>query len=161
MSIKLGPALKIYNSILMFKHAKDRSQSHAQDRSHSHKEDTSQSHTQDRTQSHTQDRSQSHTEDTNTDKSWPKRSRDLTDDLWTPIFHPIITQILKCGSCDLMTHLSSISGSGYWIKTSPSVQRILGCQVVKNTRSVMTGGLETKWLLTADWLLKKNSRKKF
>ncbi|XP_042336899.1 lethal(3)malignant brain tumor-like protein 1, partial [Plectropomus leopardus] len=29
MSIKLGPALKIYNSILMFKHAEDRSQSHA------------------------------------------------------------------------------------------------------------------------------------
>lgn len=31
MSIKLGPALKIYNSILMFKHAKSRSQSPAQD----------------------------------------------------------------------------------------------------------------------------------
>ncbi|XP_047423816.1 lethal(3)malignant brain tumor-like protein 3 [Mugil cephalus] len=37
MSIKLGPALKIYNSILMFKHAEDKSQSHAT-------EDTSQSH---------------------------------------------------------------------------------------------------------------------
>lgn len=35
MSIKLGPALKIYNSILMFKHAKGRSQSPAQDRSQS------------------------------------------------------------------------------------------------------------------------------
>uniref|UniRef100_A0A3Q1IJI2 SAM domain-containing protein n=1 Tax=Anabas testudineus TaxID=64144 RepID=A0A3Q1IJI2_ANATE len=33
MSIKLGPALKIYNSILMFKHAKDWSQPHAEDRS--------------------------------------------------------------------------------------------------------------------------------
>uniref|UniRef100_A0A8C2X570 SAM domain-containing protein n=1 Tax=Cyclopterus lumpus TaxID=8103 RepID=A0A8C2X570_CYCLU len=32
MSIKLGPALKIYNSILMFKHAENRSQSDAEDR---------------------------------------------------------------------------------------------------------------------------------
>uniref|UniRef100_A0A8C4DQG4 L3MBTL histone methyl-lysine binding protein 4 n=1 Tax=Dicentrarchus labrax TaxID=13489 RepID=A0A8C4DQG4_DICLA len=31
MSIKLGPALKIYNSILMFKHAEDRSKLHAED----------------------------------------------------------------------------------------------------------------------------------
>ncbi|CAB1439679.1 unnamed protein product [Pleuronectes platessa] len=42
MSIKLGPALKIYNSILMFKHIT--SQSHAEDTSQSHAEDTSQSH---------------------------------------------------------------------------------------------------------------------
>ncbi|CAI5674032.1 lethal(3)malignant brain tumor-like protein 4 isoform X1 [Oreochromis niloticus] len=40
MSIKLGPALKIYNSILMFKHAEDRSRSHAKDRSQSHVEHT-------------------------------------------------------------------------------------------------------------------------
>lgn len=41
MSIKLGPALKIYNSILMFKHA--RSQSPAQDSSQVHDQDQSQS----------------------------------------------------------------------------------------------------------------------
>lgn len=35
MSIKLGPALKIYNSILMFKHAKDRGPVHDRDRSQS------------------------------------------------------------------------------------------------------------------------------
>ncbi|KAM9839530.1 lethal(3)malignant brain tumor-like protein 4 isoform 2-T3 [Aulostomus maculatus] len=44
MSIKLGPALKIYNSILMFKHAEGRSQSHSEDGSKSHTEDGSQSH---------------------------------------------------------------------------------------------------------------------
>ncbi|KAL1248182.1 hypothetical protein QQF64_021500, partial [Cirrhinus molitorella] len=31
MSVKLGPALKIYNSILMFKHAEDKSQPAAGD----------------------------------------------------------------------------------------------------------------------------------
>ncbi|XP_013855137.1 lethal(3)malignant brain tumor-like protein 4 [Austrofundulus limnaeus] len=41
MSIKLGPALKIYNSILMFKHAKDKSQSHAENNSQSHIQDSS------------------------------------------------------------------------------------------------------------------------
>ncbi|GLD69135.1 lethal(3)malignant brain tumor-like protein 4 [Lates japonicus] len=51
MSIKLGPALKIYNSILMFKHAEDSSQSHAENRSQSHAENRSQSHTEDRNQS--------------------------------------------------------------------------------------------------------------
>ncbi|XP_029943130.1 lethal(3)malignant brain tumor-like protein 4 isoform X2 [Salarias fasciatus] len=39
MSIKLGPALKIYNSILMFKHSEDRSQSHGKVGSQSHGED--------------------------------------------------------------------------------------------------------------------------
>ncbi|XP_065804837.1 lethal(3)malignant brain tumor-like protein 4 isoform X3 [Labrus bergylta] len=63
MSIKLGPALKIYNSILMFKHAEDRNQSHTEDRSQSHTEDRNQSHTEDRNQSHNEDRNQSHTED--------------------------------------------------------------------------------------------------
>eukprot|EP00064_Thunnus_orientalis_P025243 superscaffoldBa00012253_g25587 len=71
MSIKLGPALKIYNSILMFKHTEDRSlshtadgsQSHVQDRSQSHAGDGSQSHADDRSQSHAQDRSQSHADD--------------------------------------------------------------------------------------------------
>ncbi|XP_071340304.1 lethal(3)malignant brain tumor-like protein 4 isoform X2 [Trachinotus anak] len=71
MSIKLGPALKIYNSILMFKHAEDSSQSHAEDgqqshtddRNHSHLEDRSQSHNEDRNQSQNEDRSQSHDED--------------------------------------------------------------------------------------------------
>ncbi|KAL7374034.1 hypothetical protein ABVT39_020583 [Epinephelus coioides] len=73
MSIKLGPALKIYNSILMFKHAEDRSQSQAaadssqsqaaEDRSQSHvAEDRSLSHVaEDRSQSHVaEDRSPSH-----------------------------------------------------------------------------------------------------
>ncbi|TKS87297.1 Transmembrane protein 200C [Collichthys lucidus] len=63
MSIKLGPALKIYNSILMFKHAEDRNQSQAEDRSQSHAKDRSQSHTQDGSQSHAEDSSQSHTKD--------------------------------------------------------------------------------------------------
>ncbi|XP_037552980.1 lethal(3)malignant brain tumor-like protein 4 [Nematolebias whitei] len=39
MSIKLGPALKIYNSILMFKHAKEKSPSHVEDNSQSHTQD--------------------------------------------------------------------------------------------------------------------------
>uniref|UniRef100_A0A7N6FKJ4 SAM domain-containing protein n=1 Tax=Anabas testudineus TaxID=64144 RepID=A0A7N6FKJ4_ANATE len=63
MSIKLGPALKIYNSILMFKHAKDWSQPHAEDRSQSHAEDKSQPHAEDRSQPHAEDMSQPHTED--------------------------------------------------------------------------------------------------
>ncbi|XP_051796244.1 lethal(3)malignant brain tumor-like protein 4 isoform X2 [Acanthochromis polyacanthus] len=63
MSIKLGPALKIYNSILMFKHAKDGSQSHGEDGSQSHGEDGSQSHGEDGSQSHGEDGSQSHGED--------------------------------------------------------------------------------------------------
>ncbi|KAM6971548.1 lethal(3)malignant brain tumor-like protein 4 [Tautogolabrus adspersus] len=65
MSIKLGPALKIYNSILMFNHAEDRNQSHTEDRNQSHTEDLNQSHTEDRYLSHTEDRNQSHTEDMN------------------------------------------------------------------------------------------------
>ncbi|XP_042255654.1 lethal(3)malignant brain tumor-like protein 4 [Thunnus maccoyii] len=63
MSIKLGPALKIYNSILMFKHTEDRSQSHTADGSQSHVQDRSQSHVQDRSQSHAGDGSQSHADD--------------------------------------------------------------------------------------------------
>ncbi|XP_056869519.1 lethal(3)malignant brain tumor-like protein 4 isoform X2 [Takifugu flavidus] len=43
MSIKLGPALKIYNSILMFKHAKDRGPACAQDSSQVQDQDRSQS----------------------------------------------------------------------------------------------------------------------
>lgn len=46
MSIKLGPALKIYNCILMFKYAQDRSQSEAQDRNQSDTQDRSQSEAQ-------------------------------------------------------------------------------------------------------------------
>ncbi|XP_070784621.1 lethal(3)malignant brain tumor-like protein 4 [Enoplosus armatus] len=65
MSIKLGPALKIYNSILMFKHAEEKSQSHAEERNQSHTEERNQSHTQDRNQSHAEDRNQSHTQDRN------------------------------------------------------------------------------------------------
>ncbi|KAI3355605.1 hypothetical protein L3Q82_018443, partial [Scortum barcoo] len=51
MSIKLGPALKIYNSILMFKHAEDRSQSHSEDRSQSDTEDKDQLYAEDRNRS--------------------------------------------------------------------------------------------------------------
>ncbi|XP_039648329.1 lethal(3)malignant brain tumor-like protein 4, partial [Perca fluviatilis] len=57
MAIKLGPALKIYNCILMFKHAEETDQSHAEDQSRA--EERSQSHAKD--QSHTED--QSHAED--------------------------------------------------------------------------------------------------
>lgn len=63
MSIKLGPALKIYNSILMFKHAEDRSQSHTGERSQSHAVERRQSDTEDRSQSHAEERRQSDTED--------------------------------------------------------------------------------------------------
>ncbi|XP_039983083.1 lethal(3)malignant brain tumor-like protein 4 [Xiphias gladius] len=56
-------ALKIYNSILMFKHAEDSSQSHAENRNQSHTENKNQSHDDDRKQTHTDDRSQSHGED--------------------------------------------------------------------------------------------------
>ncbi|XP_068603864.1 lethal(3)malignant brain tumor-like protein 4 [Brachionichthys hirsutus] len=52
MSVKLGPALKIYNSILMFKHAEDGSQSHARDRNQSPAEDGSQSEAEDGSESH-------------------------------------------------------------------------------------------------------------
>ncbi|KAM7369503.1 hypothetical protein PAMP_010822 [Pampus punctatissimus] len=55
MSIKLGPALKIYNSILMFKHTEDGSQSYAQNRSQSHSQDRSQSHAVERSQSQDED----------------------------------------------------------------------------------------------------------
>ncbi|XP_059183032.1 lethal(3)malignant brain tumor-like protein 4 isoform X2 [Centropristis striata] len=65
MSIKLGPALKIFNSILMFKHAEDKNQSHAGDRNQSHGKDRNQSHAGDRNQSHAGDENQSHTVDRN------------------------------------------------------------------------------------------------
>ncbi|XP_069576320.1 lethal(3)malignant brain tumor-like protein 4, partial [Brachyistius frenatus] len=73
MSIKLGPALKIYNSILMFKHAEDwnqtqtddRNQPQAEDRNQSQAEDRNQSQAEDRNQSHAEDRNQSHAEDRN------------------------------------------------------------------------------------------------
>lgn len=55
MSIKLGPALKIYNSILMFKHAKGRSQSPTQDSSPLHDQDESQSDGENSNQLHTGD----------------------------------------------------------------------------------------------------------
>ncbi|XP_075941391.1 lethal(3)malignant brain tumor-like protein 4 isoform X3 [Anarhichas minor] len=63
MSIKLGPALKIYNSILMFKHTEDRRQSQAEDWVQSHAEDRRQSQAEDWVQSHAEDRSQSQAED--------------------------------------------------------------------------------------------------
>ncbi|XP_029284278.1 lethal(3)malignant brain tumor-like protein 4 [Cottoperca gobio] len=63
MSIKLGPALKIYNSILMFKHAEERSQLHAEERNQSHVEERNQSHVEERNQSHAEERNQSHVEE--------------------------------------------------------------------------------------------------
>ncbi|KAK5623095.1 hypothetical protein CRENBAI_019984 [Crenichthys baileyi] len=57
MSIKLGPALKIYNSILMFKHAEDKSQSQTGDKSQSQTEEKSQSQTEEKSQSDIQDSS--------------------------------------------------------------------------------------------------------
>ncbi|XP_015255110.1 PREDICTED: lethal(3)malignant brain tumor-like protein 4 isoform X3 [Cyprinodon variegatus] len=81
MSIKLGPALKIYNSILMFKHAEEKSQSQtegknsqsqtedkksqsqAEDESQSQAEDESQSQAEDESQSQAEDESQSQAED--------------------------------------------------------------------------------------------------
>ncbi|XP_075905131.1 lethal(3)malignant brain tumor-like protein 4 isoform X6 [Nelusetta ayraudi] len=62
MSIKLGPALKIYNSILMFKHTQDRNESDTQDKSQSEAQDKSQSEAQDKSQSEAQDKSQSETQ---------------------------------------------------------------------------------------------------
>lgn len=55
MSIKLGPALKIYNSILMFKHAKDRGPACAQDSGQVHDQDQSQSDGASRKQLHAGD----------------------------------------------------------------------------------------------------------
>uniref|UniRef100_A0A3P9P060 L3MBTL histone methyl-lysine binding protein 4 n=1 Tax=Poecilia reticulata TaxID=8081 RepID=A0A3P9P060_POERE len=66
MSIKLGPALKIYNSILMFKHAEDKSQSQAEDGSQSQAEDKSQSQAEDKSQSQAEDKSQSDVQDPST-----------------------------------------------------------------------------------------------
>ncbi|XP_043960994.1 lethal(3)malignant brain tumor-like protein 4 isoform X3 [Gambusia affinis] len=63
MSIKLGPALKIYNSILMFKHAEDKSQSQAEDKSQSQAEDKSQSQAENKSQSQAENKSQSQAED--------------------------------------------------------------------------------------------------
>ncbi|CAJ1081602.1 lethal(3)malignant brain tumor-like protein 4 isoform X3 [Xyrichtys novacula] len=63
MSIKLGPALKIYNSILMFKHAECRNQSNAEEGNQTHTGDRNQSHAEDRTQLNTEDNNQSHTEE--------------------------------------------------------------------------------------------------
>lgn len=70
MSIKLGPALKIYNSILMFKHAKDGNgnQSHAEKSSQSHADaqgqsEDSQPFAEDRSRSNPEDESQPHGED--------------------------------------------------------------------------------------------------
>ncbi|XP_035981570.1 lethal(3)malignant brain tumor-like protein 4 isoform X2 [Fundulus heteroclitus] len=58
MSIKLGPALKIYNSILMFKHADDKSQSQGKDESQSQEQEISQSQTEERSQSLTEVKTQ-------------------------------------------------------------------------------------------------------
>ncbi|KAM4718106.1 lethal(3)malignant brain tumor-like protein 4 isoform 2-T2 [Anableps anableps] len=63
MSIKLGPALKIYNSILMFKHAEDKGQSQPLDKSQSDAEENSQSQTEENNQSQAEERSQSGAED--------------------------------------------------------------------------------------------------
>uniref|UniRef100_A0A673AIL7 SAM domain-containing protein n=1 Tax=Sphaeramia orbicularis TaxID=375764 RepID=A0A673AIL7_9TELE len=66
MSIKLGPALKIYNSILMFKHADDKSQPQAKDGGQSQAHNKSQSKVEDGSQSQAEDKSQSQREETDT-----------------------------------------------------------------------------------------------
>ncbi|XP_074549565.1 lethal(3)malignant brain tumor-like protein 4 isoform X2 [Halichoeres trimaculatus] len=71
MSIKLGPALKIYNSILMFKHTEDRNQSvdkdrkqiKSEDRNESQVEDGNELQAEDHNESHSGDRNQSEPED--------------------------------------------------------------------------------------------------
>ncbi|XP_061569044.1 lethal(3)malignant brain tumor-like protein 4 isoform X2 [Cololabis saira] len=75
MSIKLGPALKIYNSILMFQHVKEHGQPKAQDKRQSHRdgEETNQSHGQEKSQSHGQDKNQSHGEKKNQSHGEEKR----------------------------------------------------------------------------------------
>ncbi|XP_035475580.1 lethal(3)malignant brain tumor-like protein 4 isoform X3 [Scophthalmus maximus] len=62
MSIKLGPAVKIYNSILMFKHAQVENQSHAEVGSQSNAEVGYQSHAEVGNQSHAEVGNQSHAE---------------------------------------------------------------------------------------------------
>ncbi|XP_032408099.1 lethal(3)malignant brain tumor-like protein 4 isoform X1 [Xiphophorus hellerii] len=79
MSIKLGPALKIYNSILMFKHAEDKSQSQAEDKSQSQAEDKSQSQAEDKSQSQAEDKSQSQAEDKSQSQAEDKSQSDVQD----------------------------------------------------------------------------------
>ncbi|XP_034415905.1 lethal(3)malignant brain tumor-like protein 4 isoform X3 [Cyclopterus lumpus] len=79
MSIKLGPALKIYNSILMFKHAENRSQSDAEDRSQSDAENRSQSDAEDRSQSDAEDRSQSDAENRSQSDAEDRSQSDAED----------------------------------------------------------------------------------
>lgn len=65
MSIKLGPALKIYNSILMFKHTEDKNKSEEKDKKQIKSEDSNESHAEDKNQSQPEDRHQSPVEDRN------------------------------------------------------------------------------------------------
>ncbi|TNN32773.1 Lethal(3)malignant brain tumor-like protein 1 [Liparis tanakae] len=81
MSIKLGPALKIYNSILIQSDAQDQSQSdaQAQDQSQSDAQDRSQSDAQDQSQSDAQDRSQSDAQDRSQSDAQDQSQSDAQD----------------------------------------------------------------------------------
>ncbi|XP_077365087.1 lethal(3)malignant brain tumor-like protein 4 isoform X2 [Festucalex cinctus] len=63
MSIKLGPALKIYNSILMFRH--EECKSREEGNSQPHHMNTKQSHNSDKNSSHGEDKNQVHEVDEN------------------------------------------------------------------------------------------------
>lgn len=65
MSIKLGPALKIYNSILMFKHTEERKQSEDKEKKQFKAEDTNESQAEDLNDSHGEDDNQPQPEDRN------------------------------------------------------------------------------------------------
>ncbi|XP_041669998.1 lethal(3)malignant brain tumor-like protein 4 isoform X2 [Cheilinus undulatus] len=79
MSIKLGPALKIYNSILMFKHAEEKNQSDAKEMNQSNAEAENQSDVGERNQSQTEDKNQSAAEKKN-QSGVGKDSQSLTED---------------------------------------------------------------------------------
>ncbi|XP_077410818.1 lethal(3)malignant brain tumor-like protein 4 isoform X2 [Vanacampus margaritifer] len=74
MSIKLGPALKIYNSILMFRHEECKSreeaaQPHHMNTKQSHNSDENSSHDEDKNQAHDVDENQSGSEEKNENQS--------------------------------------------------------------------------------------------
>ncbi|XP_007576359.1 lethal(3)malignant brain tumor-like protein 4 isoform X2 [Poecilia formosa] len=79
MSIKLGPALKIYNSILMFKHAEDKSQSQAEENNQSQAEENNQSQAEENNQSQAEDGSQSQAEDKSQSQAEDRSQSDVED----------------------------------------------------------------------------------
>ncbi|XP_061522411.1 lethal(3)malignant brain tumor-like protein 4 isoform X6 [Phycodurus eques] len=86
MSIKLGPALKIYNSILMLKHDeckshdKDKNQLHEVDKNQSGHEDIEQKHEIDKNQSDDEYKNQSHDMDKNQSGDDDKAQKCETDE---------------------------------------------------------------------------------